>query len=96
MKHLPKVYKNESINTINNNKQVVHITNNNNSNLNDKYKVLEEIFNGIGQPYNKKVIINTNNNIIETYIVSRNNINILTIDNDIIPIENIISIEIKN
>ena len=91
MKKLPELYKNTNINPKDNNKKICHLK----ENINVKEEVLDKIFNGISHPYNIKVLITTNNKSYETYLVSKTKKNIVTLDNEVIPIDNIINIEIK-
>ena len=91
MKKLPDLYKNLNINPINNNKSECILKENNIS----KEKVLDSIFNGLGHPYNTKVIITTKNKVIETYLISKTSKNVTTLDNEIIKIDDIENIIIK-
>ena len=92
MKRLPKIYKNNDINPKDNNKKICHLKE---EIINNKEDILNEIFNGLSHPYNTKVLIKTNNKIYETYLVSKTKKNIITLDNEIIPIDSILNIEIK-
>lgn len=92
MKKLPKIYKNNNINPKDNNKKICHLKE---EIINNKEDILNEIFNGLSHPYNIKVLIKTNNKIYETYLVSKTKKNIVTLDNDVIPIDSILNIEIK-
>lgn len=99
MKKLPKIFQNDFSKTINNNKKICYLKNddiNNTYNLRMINSVLDDIFNGLGYPYNISVIINTDNKIYDTSLIARDKENIITLDNEIIPIKNIISIDIKN
>lgn len=91
MKKLPDLYKNLNMNPINNNKSECILKENNIS----KEEVLDKIFNGLGHSYNTKVIIRTKNKVLETYLVSKTNKNIVTLDNEVINIEDIEDISIK-
>ncbi len=93
MKELPKIYKGDITKNIDNNKKVCRFKNENKSP--DIEEVLKEIFNGIGYPYNIGVIIRTKDNSYDTTLVSRGSKNVVTIDNEVIMIEDIISIEKK-
>ncbi len=88
MKTLPKLYKNESVICKNNNESHCLVVQNN--------KVIEEInsiFNSYGFPFDKKVLIKTNNNVYKTYLVTKNNDKITTLNDEEILIKDIISIE---
>jgi len=96
MKKLPEIYINNINKKINNNKKVCHVKNKNElekepNNIED---VLSQIFNGLGYSYNIPVLIETKNNKYETSIITKTKKNIVTIDNDIIPIKEIININI--
>ena len=91
MKKLPKIYKNNNINPKDNNKKICHLKE---EIINNKEDILNEIFNGLSHPYNIEVLIKTNNKIYETYLVSKTKKNIITLDNDVIPIDSILNIEI--
>jgi len=86
---IPKLFKNKSINPIDNNQKQVKVKDNNIE------EILNNIFNSISNPYNIKVLLKTNNINKETYIVFRNSNSITTIENETIPIKDIIYLEIK-
>lgn len=94
IKKLPKLYKNEKINIKSNNKNICYVerkdTIKNNSNIREK---INEIFNGIGHPYNIRVYIQTKDFSKETSLLAKNSEFIITIDKEKIPIDNIIKIE---
>ena len=103
MKKLPKIYQNEITKKIRNNKQICYLKN---EEIVDKISTIEEqeknldevlnqIFNGLGHSYNIPVEITTKNKVYETGIVTKTKNKIVTLDNDVIPIENILNIEIK-
>lgn len=77
---------------INNNKKIC-VVGKSNTNINS---TLNEIFNGYRHPYNIRVIIQTKDKVLDTYLISRKNDSIITLDNEIIKIDEIVSIEIKN
>ena len=103
MKKLPKIYQNEITKKIKNNKETCYLINREssekNTSIEEKEKNIDEllaqIFNGLGHSYNIPVIITTNDNVYETGIVTKIKNNIVTLDNDIIPIERILEIKIK-
>lgn len=94
MKKLPKLYKNEINKNISNNKKYCYLENESikEENINDK---LENIFNGIGYSYNIPVSIKTKTKEYNTSLVSKTKNNIITLDNDVIKIDEIISLELK-
>lgn len=99
MKKLPKIYKNSINKQINNNKNYCYI---NKDNVNEFVKekrpsnieeTLSSIFKNTGYPYNIKVYIKTSNKEYNTYLVSRTNKTITTLDNDLIKINEIIELK---
>lgn len=104
MKNLPKVYKNEINKKINNNKKVCRLkkelpldTSKDISELqkNDIEITLSQIFNGIGYSYNIPVTIKTSTKTYETSLITKTKNNVITLDNDIISIQDIINLEIN-
>lgn len=91
MKKLPKIYQNKIDKNIHNNKEIDYVKE---SNKNIK-EVLNIIFNGEGYSYNKEVIIETNNKVYDTYIITRTKNNIVTLEDEIININDIKDIIIK-
>ena len=91
MKKLPKLYKKDDNHYMDHNikeyriKEEVFDSNNT--------VILDEIFNGLGHSYNQKVFIKTKKKDYETYLVSRTKQNLLTLDNEIIPMEDILFIK---
>lgn len=92
MKKIPKLYK------VDNNK----IKDNNQLQCNIKKeekisvkKQLDEIFSGLVYPYNISVEIITKDKKYDTSIIARTKDHILTLENNIIPIKEIISIQKK-
>lgn len=92
MKKLPSIYKNEINKKIKNNREVTYIKEEK-QNINE---IIDSIFNGIGYSYNIPLIITTKDKIYETSLISRNKKNINTLDNQSIPISEIITIERKS
>ena len=90
MKDLPKLYKNNNIKPINNNKTNCILNNIDEKNIE---KTISNIFNDRGFPYNKRVIIKTKDKTYNTNIIMRKNNTIYTLDNDSINIKDILSIE---
>lgn len=79
----------------NNNKKVCVLKNIENDNTEDDniMEVIDNIFNEEGYSYDKKVLIKTKDNSYETYIVTRKNNILYTLDDISISIKDIISIE---
>lgn len=92
MKKLPSIYKNEINKKIKNNREVTYIKEEQ-QNINE---IIDSIFNGLGYSYNIPLIITTKNKVYETSLISRSKTSINTLDNDSIPINEIISIERKS
>lgn len=101
MKKLPKIYQNEITKKIRNNKEICYlkdsetIKTHQQSETIDISKTLNTIFNSLGQSYNIPVVITTKDKEYVTGIVAKTKDNIITLDNDLIPLEEIINIEIK-
>lgn len=98
MKKLPKVYQNEFSKKITNNKTVCYLKEekeglrslkSSNTTVEDQ---LNTIFNGIGYSYNIPVIIKTSNKVYETSLVAKTKNNVVTLDNEVIPISDILDI----
>ena len=85
----PNIFKNKEINPIDHNKKSTYIKKVN-ENINS---VLNEIFN-YKTPFNIKVHIKTINNEFTTYLVYKTNDTITTLHDEIIPINEIIGIDI--
>lgn len=96
MKKLPELYKNLNNTPKDNNKKVYYmesdIRNTKNSTIEEE---LENIFNTLGYSYNIPVEIKTTKEIYHTSLVAKTKENVLTIDNQIIPIKEIIQITRK-
>lgn len=94
MKVLPKLYKNENAIKDNNKRDCLVKEEKIDSTINDnKEKELNNIFNNKGFPFDKKVLIKTNDKLYKTYLVSRDNEKVKTLNEEEIAIKNIISIE---
>lgn len=90
MKSLPKIYKNEN-NPKDNNKKNCIVEENiiNNTIVED----INSIFNTKGFPFDKRVLIKTKDRNMKTYLVTRNEHSVTTLNDEVINIEDIISIE---
>lgn len=91
MNKIPKLFKNKNINPIDHNKKQVYVKEDNTS----IEETLNNIFNGIGNPFNTKVLLKTKNTTKETYIAFKTNKSITTLDNEVIPIKDILYLEVK-
>ena len=90
MKTLPSLFKNDNIRFKDNNKTNCIIKESVNNNVLDTIK---EIFNSRVYPFDKNLIIKTKEKIIKTYLVSLLNNKVKTLNDEIINIEDIITIE---
>lgn len=96
MKKLPELYKNLNSKPIDNNKKVYYMKEEIRSNNQDSIKdQIEEIFNTLGYSYNIPVEIVTKEKTYKTSLVAKTKENVLTIDNQVIPISSIIQINRK-
>lgn len=100
MKKLPKIYQAEFNKKINNNKKfccveektesVEHISAEENI-----QELINDIFSGIGYSYNIPLTIKTINKSYETCLIAQTKHNVITIENEVIPISEIITIKRK-
>lgn len=99
MKKLPKVYKNNIDKNIRNNKSVCYVKNelrNIDSSMNTSVKEqLDIIFSGMGYSYNIPITIKTDKKIYNTSLIAKTKKYVVTLDNDVIQIDNIKSITIN-
>lgn len=97
MKKLPKMYYNNIDKEIkNNNKTYNSMHDNNISNEYDVEKKIQDIFNSPSYIYRINVTIVTNKGVMNKKIIGKNRDNLITIDNEQIPICNIIDIYENN
>lgn len=104
IKKLPKIYQNDISKPIKNNKEAFYSFSSNNSNedrtitmtISDIELILDGIFNGVKQAFNVPVVIKTSTKTYDTFLILRTSSYLLTIDQDRIRIEDIISIKRKN
>lgn len=96
MKDLPKIYHNSENKKFNNNEEVFY-SNNHNENINLSTKTINqkinEIFSSPNYVYKATVEITLKDKIITKRIIGRNKNYIITMDNDLIPINDIIDIK---
>ena len=97
MKKLPKIYQGEFNKEIKNNKESDYATNSD-SVIKDEnvLETLNKLFSSTRHTFNIPVIIKTKNKVYDTKIASKINNYIITLDNDVIFIEDIISIKEKD
>lgn len=92
MKKIPKLYKVDNNKIKDNNQLQCNITKEEKISVK---KQLDEIFSGLVYPYNISVEIITKDKKYDTSIIARTKDHILTLENNIIPIKEIISIKKK-
>ena len=97
MKKLPKIYQTEILKKITNNKKkcYVKVLKDNVEEHSTSDITLDEIFSGLGYSYNIPIIITTKSKIYNTSLIAKTNRNLITIDNELIPISEVISIKKK-
>lgn len=103
-KKLPKIFENEINKTIKNNANIYTTTKNKieqkqSKEKNDKTTIeqkIKTILNTKGYTYKIPVKIKLKNKEINTYIIGKNKNKLITIDNILIKIDEILDIEIKN
>ena len=102
--NLPKVYANTSVSRNINNKESFHFEKekikldikSNKKDANDDIKSkIKELFNSVNYVYKIDVEIDTGEGFLEKRIVGKNKNNLITIDNELIPIKQIIDIRKK-
>ena len=86
----PSLFKNTNINPIDHNKKIIHVQ----SIDTNIEEILDQIFKE-KYPFNIKVLLKTNTKELETYLIKRNENTITTLDEEIIPINEIIDLTIK-
>ena len=94
-----KVYQNKITKKINNNKTVCYLKEEKElfnpieiPTIKDK---IEKVFSGYGYAYNIPVTIKTSSQTYETSLIAKTSNNIITLDNNIIPISDIIDFKIN-
>ena len=101
MKKLPKIYQTEINKKISNNKKMCYLktiteqskkANIENESIIEK---IDEIFSGLGYSYNKSLIIKTNKKEYDTSLIAKTKSSVITLENETIPIKDIISIKEK-
>ena len=97
MKKLPKIYQGDISKKITNNKEICYldttIENLNHQPEKTNEEIIDEIFSGIGYSYNIPLIIKTKNKKYNTSLIAKTKNNLITLDNEIIPLTEIISIQ---
>lgn len=92
----PKVFKNTINKNIKNNEHIFYSKNKVNEEIKDSRNIIQkinDIFTSPNYVYKANVKIKTNDDFITTRIIGRNKDYIITIDNKLIPIKNILDIK---
>lgn len=107
MKKLPKIYQGDFSKKITNNKKYCFLENKqekeqlispetNEENISQEINAtINKIFNGFGYSYTIPVIIKTKNKTYETFLISKTTDKIVTIENELININEIVSLQTK-
>lgn len=97
-KKLPRVFANKIDKKLNNN-STYYISNEKKNvaqfHTNDINKKINEIFNSTSYLYRANVIITLKNGDVVKKIIGKNNSQLITIDNELIPIDDILDIKLK-
>lgn len=98
MKKLPKIYQNEFNKKISNNKKTCYIKNEEQALVEPMTeikikKIIDEVFSGLGYSYNIPLTITTKTKEYQTSLIAKTKNRVVTLDNDIIPLSEIISIK---
>jgi hypothetical protein len=94
-KKLPSIYSNKIDKQINNNEKVHYTTNSYKEEKIDINKKINKIFNSPNYVYKMDVIIKIDNKEKEYRVIGKNQKNLITYNNELIPIEKIEDINIK-
>lgn len=100
MAKLPKVYHNDINKKFYNNKDYIYAENglvkgNNKQTRNDVLQLINSLFSETGFVFNKPLLIKTKEKVYDTAIIKKDSANIYTLTEDIIRIDDILSIERK-
>ena len=96
MKKLPDIYKNQINKRMNNSQEYIVVNKKEQFNKEEINKKINDIFKSDNYIYKIKVIIETEDGILEKYIIGKNNNYLITMDNELIDIEKIKDIKIKS
>lgn len=95
MKKLPKIYKEDNLQIKVNNKTKCIVELNNEEYKENNLNVINDIFSGLGYPFNVLLTIKTKKEEKTTSLIGKTEKAIITLDNEIIPIAEILSITRK-
>ena len=99
IKELPHIFKKNIDSKHINNKRVSYASNKINNDIDNNIYIfdkLDKLFKSSRYVFNIRVIIKTKSKVYDTKIISRNNNNLLTVDDDVIPIKEISELIIKD
>ena len=94
MKKLPNIYKYNIEKNVNNNKRVCHIKEKREVKKDSK-TALKELLTSKEPFYDKRLIIETKDKLLDTYIIAYNKNEIVTLNNETINIDDITNITFK-
>ncbi|MBO5120756.1 MAG: hypothetical protein J6C28_03595 [Bacilli bacterium] len=95
MKKLPKIYKEDNLQIKVNNKTKCIVELNNEEYKDNNLNIINDIFSGLGYPFNVLLTIKTKKEEKTTSLIGKTEKAIITLDNEIIPIAEILSITRK-
>lgn len=95
MKKLPKIYKEDNLQIKVNNKTKCIVELNNEEYKENNLNIINDIFSGLGYPFNVLLTIKTKKEEKTTSLIGKTEKAIITLDNEIIPIAEILSITRK-
>lgn len=95
MKKLPKIYKEDNLQIKVNNKTKCIVELNNEEYKENNLNIINDIFSGLGYPFNVLLTIKTKKAEKTTSLIGKTEKAIITLDNEIIPIAEILSITRK-
>ena len=95
MKKLPKKYKEDNLQIKVNNKTKCIVELNNEEYKENNLNIINDIFSGLGYPFNVLLTIKTKKEEKTTSLIGKTEKAIITLDNEIIPIAEILSITRK-
>lgn len=94
MQNLPKIYQNINIKNIPNNKEMCVVEDRCTSNESIR-DTLKKVYAGLGEKYNTKVRIETDNNVYDTTLIYKSEDRLITRENSVIDVKDIRNITIK-
>ena len=95
MKKLPKIYKEDNLQIKVNNKTKCIVELNNEEYKENNLNIINDIFSGLGYPFNVLLTIKTKKEEKTTSLIGKTEKAVITLDNEIIPIAEILSITRK-